>query len=111
MRRGEALEIRPARHRAVLIEDLDDHGRRLEPGEACEVAAGLGVAGAGQHAARPRHQRKDVAGLAQVLGACAGCDRSAHGMRAVLRRDAGRDAFRGLDADGEVRAMASRRRR
>ena len=40
----------------------------LEPGEPREVATGLGVTGARQHAARLRHQRKDVARLAQVFG-------------------------------------------
>ena len=89
----EALELRPARHRAVLVQDLDDHRGRLEAGEAREVAARLGVAGARQHAARARHQREYVAGLAQVLRPRAGRDRGAHRMRAILRRDAGRHAL------------------
>ena len=41
--RCEAQEIRPARHRAVVVEHLHDDGRRLETGEAREVAAGFGV--------------------------------------------------------------------
>ncbi len=102
---GEALELRTPRHRAVVVQHLDDHRRRLEAGEPREVAAGLGVARARQHAARPRHQRKHVAGLAQVLGPRVGRDRGAHRARAVLRRDAGGDALRGLDAHGEVRAV------
>src|SRR5688572_13362149 len=65
----ELLQVRPPRHRAVFIEDLDDRRRRLEPREPRQVAAGLGMTGAGQHTAGLRHDREDVARLPQVLGA------------------------------------------
>ena len=77
----------------------------LETGEAREVAAGFGVSGARQHAAGLRHQRKDVARLAQVLGARVRRDGRADRVRAVVRRDAGRDAFRRLDRHREIRAL------
>ena len=93
----ELLEIGTARHRAVVVHDLDDHGGRLEAGEPREIATRLGVTGARQHAAGLRHQRKDVAGLAQVFGARVGRDRRADRVRAIVRRDAGGDAFGGLD--------------
>ena len=73
----EALELRAARHRAVVVQDLDDDRGRLEAREAREVAARFGVTGARQHAAGLRHQREDVAGLAQVLGPRVRRDRGA----------------------------------
>ena len=39
-----------------------------KPGQARQIAARLGVPGAGEHPAGLRHQREDVARLAQVLG-------------------------------------------
>ena len=39
------------RHAAVLVHDLADHRRRRQAGEAREVDAALGLAGAHQHAA------------------------------------------------------------
>ena len=58
---GEALQVRAARHAAVLFENLDDRCGRLQPGKAGQIAAGLGMPGAGQHTARLRHDRKDMA--------------------------------------------------
>jgi hypothetical protein len=66
------LQVGAARHRAVLVQDLDDHRRRRESGEARQVAARFRVPGARQHAARLRHQRKHVPGLAQILGPVSG---------------------------------------
>ena len=103
---GEGFEVRPARHGAVVAQDLADHRRRRAAGETGEVAAGLGMAGAVEHAAVLRHQRKDVAGLHDVLGTRVGLHRGAHGVRAVVRGDAGGDALRSLDGDGEVGAEA-----
>ena len=54
----ELLQVRAARHRAVVVQDLDDRRGRLEAREPRQVAAGFGVPGARQHAARLRHQRK-----------------------------------------------------
>src|SRR5688572_2802287 len=53
--RGEALEVGPPCHRAVVVQHLDDHRGRLESCEPREVAARFGVAGPRQHATRPRH--------------------------------------------------------
>ena len=70
--RGELLEIGTPRHRAVLVEDLDDRGGGIEAGEACEITTRLRVARARQHTARLCHDREDVARLAQVLGLASG---------------------------------------
>jgi hypothetical protein len=101
----EALEVGTARHRAVLVQDLDDHGRGLEAGEACKIAAGLGVAGAGQHASGLRHQREYVAGLAQVVRTGLGRDRGPDRVRAVEGGDAGRHTLGGLDGQREIGAL------
>ena len=58
---GELLELRPARRRAVLVQDLADHAGRREPGEPREVDGGLGMPDALEHAAVARAQRKHVA--------------------------------------------------
>ena len=84
---GERLEVRAARHRAVVVHDLEDHRRRLEARQPRQIAAGFGVAGARQHAAGLRHQRKDVAGLTQVSGARIGLD----GRDAPCARDRARE--------------------
>ena len=104
MLRGEVDEIGQPRHFAVLLQDLaDDRGGR-EPGEAREVAPGFGVAGAHEHAAFLRHQRKDMAGLHEVPRARVRTDRGVYRARAVGGRDAGRHAFRGFDRHGEIGA-------
>ena len=93
----EREQVGQPRHRAVVLHDLADHRRRRESREARQVAAGLGVPGAHQHAARLRHQREDVAGLHDVGGLRVRRDRRAHGARAVGGGDAGGDALGGLD--------------
>ena len=105
MQLRELLELRPARHGAVFVQDLDDHGRRLEPGDAHEVAAGFGVPGSGQHATGLRHQREDVARLAQVLGTGVRGDGRADRVRPVVCRDARRNPLRRLDRQREVRRL------
>ena len=68
-RRANFDQVVAARHRAVVVQDLDDDGRRLEAGEPREIAACFRVARAREHAAGLRHQREDVARLAQVARA------------------------------------------
>jgi len=62
--------------------------------------------GAHQHAALLRDQREHMAGLHDVLGPRVGRGRDLDGERAVVRRDAGGDAFGRFDGDGEVGAVA-----
>ena len=75
----------------------------IRPGEAREVDARLGVAGALEHAAGLGLERVDVAGLDEVARAAARVDGDLDRVRAVVRRDAGRDALARLDRDRERR--------
>ena len=98
----EGLQFGAARHRAVLVQDFDQHAGRLEPGQRREIARGFGMAGARQHAARLRRQREHVARLHQIIGLRIGGDRHLDGARAIVRGDAGGHAARRLDRNGEV---------
>ena len=92
-----ADQVGHSRHGAVVVHDLADHGRRLQAGEAREVDAGLGLAGALEHAARRRDEREDVAGLHDVVGPALGVDGHLDGARAIGRRDAGGHPVARLD--------------
>ena len=78
----------------------------VRPASAREVAAGLGVAGAHQHAAGLRDQREDVAGLHDVARPSR---RAATATRTVRARSAAEmpvvTPCRGLDRHGEVGAV------
>src|SRR6185295_856843 len=63
---GELEEIGQPGHRAVFLEDLDDHRRGPEPREADQVDRALRVAGADEDAAAPGPERMDVAGTGEV---------------------------------------------
>ncbi len=76
-----------------------------QAGQRRQVAAGLGVAGAHQHAAVRRLQRKDMAGLDQVGRLGVARDRGLHGARAVGGRNAGVTPFGGFDGHGEIGAV------
>ena len=93
------------RHGAVLVHDFDDDAGRLETGHGGEVAGGFGMTGAHEHAAGLRGQRKDVAGLGQMLGSRVLRHGRANRMRAVIGRNAGGHAFGRLDRHREVGVM------
>ena len=111
----ELLQVGQARHRAVVFHDLADHRRRCTTRHGREIATGLGMPGAHQHAAVHRLQREDMARLHQVVGPRAPCHGGLHRACAVGRRDAGGHAFSGLDRHGkrgsELGAIAHRHRR
>ena len=67
---AKTLEIRHARHRAVVVHDLADDAGGREPGEAREIDGALGLPGAHEHAARARAEREDVAGRDEIARAC-----------------------------------------
>ncbi len=69
-----------------------------------QVHRRLGVAGALQHAAGPRAQRKHMAGLDQVLGHGGRRRHDLDGFGAVGGADAGGDAARGVHAHLEIGA-------
>ena len=105
---GEDLELRPARHGAVVVEDLADDAGGLQAGQAGEVHRGLGLADAAEDAAGAGPQGEDVARAAEVGGPwCAGrgstwmvVARSAALMPVVTPKLAV-----GVDGDGEGRAL------
>ena len=78
----------------------------IEPGQARQIDGGLGLAGAHQHAAPPRAQRKDVAGTGQVGSCGLWIDRHANGVGAVGGGDAGGDALARLNGLSERGAEA-----
>ena len=82
---AEALQVGHARHGAVVVHDLADDAGRDEAGHARQVDGGFGLAGAHQHAAFARAQRKDVAGTRQV--GC-GCVAESMATRIVWARSA-----------------------
>ncbi len=80
----ETQKIVAACHRAVLIENLDDGRRRFQAGQPDQVAAGFRMTGPCQDTAGLRHERKDMAGLAQVLGLRVWSDGCANRARPIM---------------------------
>ena len=105
---GDGDEVGQARHRAVLVHDLADHARGVEPGEPGDVDGRLGMPGAHQDAAVAGAQREDVARRRDVLRTRARVDRHRDGAGAVVGGDAGRDALARLDRHGEGGLVARR---
>ena len=101
---GEFSQFRQPRHRAVVVHDFAEHADGAQPGELREVHRRLGVAGALQHAAGPRAQRKNVAGLHQILRHGGGRRHDLNGFGAVGGADAGGDAARGVHAHLKIGA-------
>ena len=94
------------RHVAVVVHDLADDACRIESGEAGDIDGSLGVAGADQHTAVLGDQREDVARRYHVAIILGRIDGDGDGMRAVVRRDAGRNPFARLDRYGKGSRMA-----
>jgi hypothetical protein len=97
----ELLEVRQARHAAVLVHDLADDAGGREAGEAGHVDDALGLPGAHEHAAVPRAEREHVAGRHDVVRARRPANRGADRRGAVDRRDAVPDAVPRVDRDRE----------
>ena len=66
---GELQELGQALDRAVVIDELGEHAHGRITRERRQIDGGLGVPGTGEHATLLGHQRKDVAGPHEVLGA------------------------------------------
>ena len=88
----ELLELRTARRRSVLVEDLANHSRRQASGQPREIDRGFGVSDALEHAAVARAQRKHVAAVAEIARNRRRIDGDANRRRAILRADARRHA-------------------
>ena len=105
----ERDEVGQAHHRTVVVDDLADRAGRVAARHARQIDRGLGVAGAGQDAAFPRAQRKDVARPREIAGArvavAAVAGERPDRARAVGGRDAGRRAVAVVDRHGERRPV------
>ncbi len=100
---AELDEVGDARHRPVLLHHLADDACGIRAREPCEVDRGFRLARPLEHAAFTCAQREDMAGLDDVDRTLGRVDRDLDRARAILRRDPSRDAFAGLDRDGECR--------
>ena len=82
-----------------MISQITPDGQK--PSEARDIDRRLGMAGADQHAAVAGHQRKHMAGADNIAEILLRIYSHGYGVRAVVGGNAGRDAFPGLDGDGE----------
>ena len=82
---GELDELGQPRHGAVVVRSRRSP-RRARARRCRQVAAGFGVAGADQHAARLGHDREDVPGLHDVGGLGVAGHRGLHGAAPGRRR-------------------------
>ena len=89
---AKAATAGAAHHGAVVVHQLGQHADRRQAGEPAEIDAGLGMAGAHQHAAFLGDQRKHVAGPHEIGGAAVAVGERAHRVGALLGRDAGGQA-------------------
>ena len=104
LRKGD--QIGQTRHFAVFFHDLADHARRVQPRQTADIDSGLGMAGTDKHTAIARAQREHMAWRGDIGRPLGGVNRDRDGARTVGGRNAGADAFAGLDADGERCFMA-----
>ena len=89
----EGLELRTARHAAVVVDDLDEYTTGLQAGEAGEVHGRLGVPRTRQHAAWDRAQREHMPRPVEITGLRRRIDEGTQRCRTVGRRDAGARAM------------------
>ena len=98
---AELGELRHARHGAIVVHDLADDACGNQSCQPREIDGGFGLAGAHQHSAFAGAQREDVAGTREIVGPGRRIDGDPNGVRAIVGRDAGRDAVFGVDGFGE----------
>ena len=101
----ELPELGHPLHRAIVIHQFAEHSRGRQSGQRGQVDRRLRVTRAFQHATGPGPERKHVPGLHQLFGPGPRIGENPDRLRAILGADARRDPFRGVDADGEIRAM------
>jgi hypothetical protein len=97
----EFLQLRAARHAAIIVHDLAQHSHGCEPREPAEIHGRFGVTGAHQHAAAPRAQRKDVSGAREVRGRRARAGECADRGGAIPRGYPGRRTNPQIHGHGE----------
>ena len=99
---AEPHQLRQTRHRAVVMQNFAEHPGRLQSGHGGKINCRFGVTSAAQDAAVLRSQRKDMAGLHQIIRLRDGIGDDLNGSRPIVRADAGGHAMRGIDGDGEI---------
>ena len=97
----ETDQVVEAGHGPVLVHDLADHSRGIEPRETRDIDRSLGMARADQHAAVARRQREDMARSNDVVGTLRRIDRDGDGARPIRGADTSGNAFLGLDRSRE----------
>ena len=105
---AEFVELRDARHGAVVVHDFADDASGLEAGDAGEIDGSFRLASANEDAAVARAQRKNMAGAREVFGARFGIDGGEDGDGAVGGADAGGDAAARVDGFAEGGAESGR---
>ena len=108
---GELHGTRQAHHRAVVVDEFDDHRDRGEARESAQVDRRLGVAVTLEHAARSGAQREDVTGARQRRGRRRRVGEQTQRQCAVGGRDAGVHAVLRINGDrvrGALRVFVAR---
>src|SRR5581483_4525739 len=104
---GEPLELGRASHvHLLVVDDLAQHTRRVQPREAGEVDGRLGVTGTLEHASFAGFERQDVTGAGEILRTGRGVDERLDRRGAVERRDPGAGVVPVVDRDEEGGALA-----
>ena len=93
----EPHQLRQTRHRAVVMQNFAEHPGRLQSGHGGQINCRFGVTSAAQDAAVFCSQRKDMAGLHEIIRLGNGIGDDLNCSRPIVRADAGRHAVRGID--------------
>ena len=101
---GERAQVVAALHGPVVVDHLDEHAGRRQPGHPGKVDRGLGVAAPDQHTALAVAQREDVPRAGDLPRLGRGVGQHPRGVGAVGGRDPGGDAVAGVHGDGVRRA-------
>src|SRR5690554_650714 len=104
---GKFDQVIEPRHFAVILHDLADHTGWIKPGQTRDIDSRLGMAGAHQHTAITRLQRKDMAGRYNLVSAFGAINRDSYRARTISRGNAGCDAVAGFNRCGKCRFMSS----
>ena len=98
---GEVVDLRSGHDGAVVIGEFADHADRRQAREPAEIDRRLGMAGAHQHAAVARDERKHMAGPDEIGRAHIAVGERAHRVAALLGGNAGGQPVPDIDRDGE----------
>ena len=103
---AELAQVRQAGHAAVRVDDFANDRRLLQSGQAGQVDAAFGVAGADQHATGARTQTRHMALAAdQIVRRRVLIDGNSNRAGAIKGRRPGGDARAGIDVQRERRRL------